>query len=54
MAKRHYIADSAILLPSSPMQCALSDGSGGSFMPDLGPMVGGISLLAITFTITIS
>ncbi|MEY9132715.1 hypothetical protein ACVMII_001621 [Bradyrhizobium diazoefficiens] len=54
MAKRHYIADSAILLPSSPMQCALSDGSGGSFMPDLGPMVGGISLLAITLTITIS
>lgn len=52
MAKRHYIADSAILLPSSPMLCVQSDVTGGSFTPDLGPTVGGVSLLAITITIS--
>ena len=48
MAKRHYIADSAFLLPSS-LLCVRSNVTGGwAVMPDVGPMAGGISLFTAT------
>jgi len=49
MAKRHYIADSAILLPSSPMLCVRSDVTGGcALVPGVGPTVDGTVLPSIT------
>ncbi len=48
MAKRHYILDSAILLPSSPMQCALSDVAGRAIVPSAGPTADDMSLSSIT------
>ena len=47
MATRHYNADSAFLLSSSPLLCVRSDVTGGcAFMPDVGPSAAGISHLA--------
>jgi hypothetical protein len=49
MAKRHYTADSAFLLPFSPMLCVPSDVTGGcAFVPGVGHMADGISLSTIT------
>ncbi|WP_439361113.1 hypothetical protein [Bradyrhizobium sp. DASA03007] len=53
MAKCHYIADSAILLPSFPMHCVRSDVTGGcALVPGVGSTADGMSLLAITITIS--
>ena len=48
MAKRHYSADSAFLLPSSPMLSVRSDVTGGcAFVPGVGHMADGMSLSTI-------
>lgn len=51
MAKRQYIADSAFLLPSSPVLCVRPLVTGGcAFMPGAGPTANGISLSVITIS----
>ena len=45
MAKRHYNADSAFLLSSSPLPNVRSDVTGCGLMPDVGSIAGGIALL---------
>ncbi len=53
MAKRHYTADSAFLLPSSPLLCARSCVTGGcAVVPDVGRMADGISLSVSATTIS--
>ena len=48
MAKRHYNADSAFLLSSSPLPNVRSDVTGCGLMPDVGSIAGSIALLTIT------
>ena len=52
MAKRHYNADSAFLLSSSPLPYVRSDVTGFGLMPDVGSIAGGIALLTITTIIS--
>ena len=51
MAKRHYNADSAFLLSSSPLPYR-SDVTGCGLMPDVESIAGGIALLTITTIIS--